>query len=284
MAFGPDTNNDLSLKGSLMRQWPGEKVSPPSPARDAAAEPEVAGDPNAAIFRLGDKGGDLLRLNMARLVSDGTLDPEKVGVLLGPLADSVRIASEKRKEEQRKQDANLRFMRALQEVHDRLREIEDKLAAKYGHNFAEDLARRYLKKEEADQILGIKDEEERRHRIALTIKEKINRGEITPKDIDNDPRLKELREWFETHEEKAKILKAEAEQAIEDVKAGKDIEISERKSLEAMHLADKNELKKIFSSSAAISLDDSNPNDKELDNLFASQDAFLPKSGGNSFS
>lgn len=181
MAFGPDTNNDLSLKGSLMRQWPGEKVSPPSPAPDAAAEPEIAGDPNAAIFRLGDKAGDLLRLNFARAVNDGTLSHEKIGVqLVGPLADAARTINEKRKEDQRRQDENLRFIRMIKALNDRLADLEQKMAdlatklrAKYGEGFIGSIAAAHLSEKE---IEGARSEEDQLKILAEKFLESDGKG------------------------------------------------------------------------------------------------------------
>lgn len=281
MAFGPGTTTgkDLTQKGSLKAQWPEAGALENLKGLDAEAEAQPVINADAAIFNLASSDGNLLRHNFAAAVQDGTLGTNQVSVQLGSVADTVRATAEKEKEERRKQDENLRFIRTLQDIQDRLRGIEDGLAAKYGKNFAEELAKRYLEKEEAERLLAIEDEEERKHQIALAIERRIEKGEIYAPEL-NTP---EYKEWRDTHKEKAKVLESQAEQAIADVKAGKEFNGDFNTARKANDKAEEDSLAKTFASSAVTTLDASNIIDQDMNDLFAANDGHKPKPGGRPF-
>jgi len=275
MAFGPGTGSqDLSRKGSLTAHWP---EADSLKGIEIVPEAVETASPDSSVFALGSREGDRLRHNFALAVKDGTL--EKSSVQLGPAADAARVMAEKQKEDRRKQDENLRFVRMLQDIQDRLRGIEAGLAAKYGKNFAEDLAKRYLKKEEAERLLTIQDDEERKHQIALAIKRRVDAGEIDAPELS----APEYKEWLETHEEKRSALEAQAQEAITDVKTGEKIEVSEQVAYEAKDLAKEDSLAKTFLDSALHSFDSSNDKNQNLDDMFASKDPSQPKPGGKPF-
>lgn len=281
MAFGPGTTTgtDLTQKGSLKAQWPEAGALENLKGLDAETETQPVINADAAVFDLANSDGNLLRHNFSAAVRDGTLGANQVSVQLGSVADTVRAAAEKEKEERRKQDETLRFIRTLQDIQDRLRGIEDGLAAKYGKNFAEELAKRYLEKEEAERLLAIEDEEERRHRIALAIERRIEKGEIYAPDL-NTP---EYKEWRDTHKEKASVLQAQAKEAIADAKAGKELNIAGEVEDQIRHTSSENELSKTFASSVVNALDASNSKGQNLDDLFVSSDSAQPKPAGKPF-
>lgn len=95
---------------------------------------------------------------------DGTLGANQVSVQIGPAADTVRATAEKEKEERRKQDENLRFMRMMKALNDRLAELEKemadlavKLRAKYGEDFIGGMAAAHLSDEELDRAQSEED-------------------------------------------------------------------------------------------------------------------------------
>ncbi|QOJ23780.1 MAG: hypothetical protein HRU78_09045 [Gammaproteobacteria bacterium] len=273
MALGPGTGSqDLSRKGSLTAHWP---EADSLKGIEIVPEAVETASPDSSVFALGSRQGDRLRHNFALAVKDGTL--EKSSVQLGPAADAARVMAEKQKEERRKQDENLRFVRMLQDIQDRLRGIEAGLAAKYGKNFAEDLAKRYLKKEEADRLLAIQDEEERKHQIALAIKRRVDKGEIDAPELS----APEYKEWLETHEEKRSVLEAQAQEAIADVKAGEKVEVSEQVAYKAKDLAKDNGLANTFLDASSNSIREANSGDQNLDDMFASGDSSQPKPNAN---
>lgn len=276
MAFGPGTTTgtDLTQKGSLKAQWPEAAVLENLKGLDADAEARPVIKADAAVFDLANSDGNLLRHNFAAAVQDGTLGTNQVSVQLGSVADTVRATADKEKEERRKQDENLRFIRMLQDIQDRLRGIEDGLAAKYGKNFAEDLARRYLEEEEAERLLAIENEEERRHQIALAIKRRVDSGEIHVSELDEEPRVEE---WLKLNEEKADVLKSQAREAIADVKAGEKIEVSEKVAYKAKDLVKEDGLARTFLEASDNSVRESNSKDSNLGELFATSDSSQPK-------
>jgi hypothetical protein len=148
------------------------------------------------------------------------------------------------------------------------------LAAKYGKNFAEDLARRYLEEEEAERLLAIENEEERRHQIALAIKRRIENGEIHVSELDEEPRVEE---WLKLNKEKADVLKSQAREAIADVKAGEEIEVSEKVAYKAKDLVKEDGLASTFLEASTNSVRESNSKDSSLGELFATSDSSQPK-------
>lgn len=281
MAFGPGTTTgtDLTQKGSLKAQWPEAGALENLKGLDAETETQSVINADAAVFDLANSDGNLLRHNFSAAVRDGTLGANQVSVQLGSVADAVRATAEKEKEERRKQDENLRFIRILQDIQDRLRGIEDGLAAKYGKNFAEDLARRYLEKEETERLFKIEDEEERKHQIALAIKRRVDSGEIHAPELSSP----EYKEWLDTHKEKERVLQAQAKEAIADAKAGKELNIAGEVEDQIRHTSSENELSKTFASSVVNALDASNSKGQNLDDLFASSDSAQPKPAGKPF-
>ena len=280
MAFEPGaTQSELTQKGSLKSRWPeaGTLENLKGPDADTEAQPVINAD--AAIFNLANRDGDLLRHNFAAAVRDGTLGVTQVSVQIGSAADTVRATAEKEKEERRKQDENLRFIRALQDIQDRLRGIEDGLAAKYGKNFAEELAKRYLEQEEAEQLLKIEDEEERKHQIALAIKRRVDNGEIYAPELSSP----EYKEWLDTHKEKERVLEAQAKEAIADGMVGKEFNGDFNTARKATSNAEEDGLAKTFASSALGSMRGEDVReDQRMDDLFAVSDN-SSKPGGKPF-
>lgn len=273
MAFGPGTTTgtDLTQKGSLKAQWPEAAVLENLKGLDADAEARPVIKADAAVFDLANSDGNLLRHNFAAAVQDGTLGTNQVSVQLGSVADTVRATADKEKEERRKQDENLRFIRTLQDIQDRLRGIEDGLAAKYGKYFAEELAKRYLEKEEAERLFKIEDEEERKHQIALAIKRRVDSGEIHAPELLSP----EYKEWLDTHKEKESVLEAQAKEAIADVKAGKELVVDRQTAYSARTMANNGDLKETFASSALEANRAPIEKDQNLDDLFAVSDSSL---------
>jgi len=281
MAFGPGTTTgtDLTQKGSLKAQWPEAAVLENLKGLDADAEARLVINADAAVFDLANSDGNLLRHNFAAAVQDGTLGANQVSVQLGSVADTVRATADKEKEERRKQDENLRFIRTLQDIQDRLRGIEDGLAAKYGKNFAEELAKRYLEKEEAERLFKIEDEEERKHQIALAIKRRVDSGEIHAPELSSP----EYKEWLETHDEKEKVLQSQAKEAIADAKAGKEFNGDLDTARKATSNAEEDGLAKTFASSALGSMRGEDAKEgQKIDDLFAVSDS-SSKPGGKPF-
>lgn len=59
-----------------------------------------------------------------------------------------------------------------------LQQIEDQLAARYGENFAENLAAEYLDEESYKRLISIEDKTERRRQIAVELNQGIRNGSI----------------------------------------------------------------------------------------------------------
>ncbi|SFL35950.1 hypothetical protein SAMN05216302_106717 [Nitrosomonas aestuarii] len=59
-----------------------------------------------------------------------------------------------------------------------LQQIEDQLAARYGENFAENLAAEYLSEESYKRLMSIEDKTERRRQIAVELYKGIEDGSI----------------------------------------------------------------------------------------------------------
>lgn len=182
MAFGPGTTTgtDLTRKGSLKAQWPEADALENLKGLDTEAEAQPVINADAAIFNLASSDGNLLRHNFAAAVRDGTLGVTQVSVQLGPAADTVRAMAEKEKEERRKQDENLRFMRMMKALNDRLAELEKemadlavKLRAKYGEDFIGGMAAAHLSEEELGRA---QSEEERLKLLAEKFLESDGKG------------------------------------------------------------------------------------------------------------
>jgi len=166
MAFGPGTTTgtDLTRKGSLKAQWPEAGALENLKGLDAETETQPVINADAAVFDLANSDGNLLRHNFAAAVQDGTLGANQVSVQLGSVADTVRATAEKEKEERRKQDENLRFMRMMKALNDRLAELEKemadlavKLRAKYGEDFIGGMAAAHLSEEELGRARSKED-------------------------------------------------------------------------------------------------------------------------------
>lgn len=166
MAFGPGTTTgtDLTRKGSLKAQWPETAVLENLKGLDADVEARPVINADAAVFDLANSDGNLLRHNFAAAVQDGTLGANQVSVQLGSVADTVRATADKEKEERRKQDETLRFMRVMKALNDRLAELEKemadlavKLRAKYGEDFIGGMAAAHLSEEELGRARSKED-------------------------------------------------------------------------------------------------------------------------------
>lgn len=166
MAFGPGTTTgtDLTRKGSLKAQWPETAVLENLKGLDADVEARPVINADAAVFDLANSDGNLLRHNFAAAVQDGTLGTNQVSVQLGSVADTVRATADKEKEERRKQDETLRFMRVMKALNDRLAELEKemadlavKLRAKYGEDFIGGMAAAHLSEEELGRARSKED-------------------------------------------------------------------------------------------------------------------------------
>jgi hypothetical protein len=92
------------------------------------------------------------------------------------------------KDEKRERD--MRFLLLLNDI----QQMELQLEAKYGENFAEQLAAEHLDEDTYNRIMEIEDQDERRREIAKALKEGIDNGTIDPAALDNDP---QIREWIE---------------------------------------------------------------------------------------
>jgi len=59
-----------------------------------------------------------------------------------------------------------------------IRQIEDQLAARYGENFAENLAAEYLSEETYKRLMEVEDKTERRRQIAVELNKGIRDGSV----------------------------------------------------------------------------------------------------------
>ena len=87
-----------------------------------------------------------------------------------------------------------------------LQQMEDQLAARYGENFAENLAAEYLNEESYKRLMSIEDKTERRRQIALELNQGIRDGSI---DADKIYGNSDFKNWLDTHE-KNRQLKLES--------------------------------------------------------------------------
>lgn len=87
-----------------------------------------------------------------------------------------------------------------------IQQIEEQLAARYGENFAENLAAEYLNEETYKRLMGIDDKTERRRQIALELNKGIQDGSI---DADIILGNSDFEGWLHAHdtEEQRRILK-----------------------------------------------------------------------------
>lgn len=131
-------------------------------------------------------------------------------------SSSANTKNERRAQERKEEEKRAFEGRMYQILMDQINKTENALMERYGKNFAEnilsDLAEKNLiEQEEYKAIMAIKDEDERRHAIAIAIQQGIIEGRISPSDIPNDP---QVQEWLELHTEKKKQIQNEATQLL----------------------------------------------------------------------
>jgi hypothetical protein len=87
-----------------------------------------------------------------------------------------------------------------------LQQIEDQLAARYGENFAENLAAEYLSEESYKRLMSIEDQTERRRQIAVELNKGIEDGSIDKGRIFENA---DMENWLKVHEaeEQQRVLK-----------------------------------------------------------------------------
>ena len=87
-----------------------------------------------------------------------------------------------------------------------LQQIEDQLAARYGENFAENLAAEYLSEESYKRLMSIEDKTERRRQIAVELNKGIEGGSIDKGRIFENA---DMENWLKVHEaeEQRRVLK-----------------------------------------------------------------------------
>ena len=87
-----------------------------------------------------------------------------------------------------------------------LQQIEDQLAARYGENFAENLAAEYLSEESYKRLMSIEDKTERRRQIAVELNKGIEDGNIDKGRIFENA---DMENWLKVHEaeEQRRVLK-----------------------------------------------------------------------------
>lgn len=87
-----------------------------------------------------------------------------------------------------------------------LQQIEDQLAARYGENFAENLAAEYLTEESYKRLMSIEDKTERRRQIAIELNKGIEDGSIDKGRIFENA---DMENWLKVHEaeEQRRVLK-----------------------------------------------------------------------------
>ncbi|SEN38597.1 hypothetical protein [Nitrosomonas marina] len=78
-----------------------------------------------------------------------------------------------------------------------LQQIEDQLAARYGENFAENLAAEYLDEESYKRLMSIEDKTERRRQIAVELNQGIRDGSI---DADKILGNSDFEGWLHAHD------------------------------------------------------------------------------------
>ncbi|ODS22819.1 hypothetical protein AB835_12145 [Candidatus Endobugula sertula] len=88
-----------------------------------------------------------------------------------------------------------------------IQQMELQLEKKYGENFAETLAAEYLDEETYQRLMEIQDQDERRTKIALALKEGIENGTIDLNKLD-DPKI---REWIDARSEQENHISIQAQ-------------------------------------------------------------------------
>jgi hypothetical protein len=78
-----------------------------------------------------------------------------------------------------------------------LQQIEDQLAARYGENFAENLAAEYLSEDSYKRLMSIEDKTERRRQIAVELNQGIRNGSI---DADKILGNSDFEGWLHAHD------------------------------------------------------------------------------------
>ncbi len=89
-----------------------------------------------------------------------------------------------------------------------IEQMENRLAAQYGENFAENLAAEFLDEETYKRLMEIEDQTERRRQIAFELNKAIESGSI---DADEVYRNSDFKDWLDTHkvERQHKLKKTE---------------------------------------------------------------------------
>lgn len=206
MAFEPGaTQSELTQKGSLKARWPEAGTLKNLKGLDADAEAQPVINADAAIFNLANSDGDLLRHNFAAALWNGTLGVTQVSVQIGSAADTVRATAEKEKEERRKQDENLRFMRMMKALNDRLAELEKemadlavKLRAKYGEDFIGGMAAAHLSEEELGRAQS--DEERLKFLAGKFLESDGKDGYRIKEEFKDSDEAKYIKHWAEAQE------------------------------------------------------------------------------------
>jgi len=97
---------------------------------------------------------------------------------------------------QKKRERNERMLALM--IHNMtLQQIEDQLAARYGENFAENLAAEYLSEESYKRLMSIEDQTERRRQIAVELNQGIRDGSI---DADKILGNSDFESWLHAHD------------------------------------------------------------------------------------
>jgi len=142
---------------------------------------------DAAINQIGDSletiRHDFYVMTKMAEAGDNTI----AGIMINQSGRTEFSALGETKDEKRERD--MRFLLLLNDI----QQMELQLEAKYGENFAEQLAAEHLNEDTYNRLMEIEDKDERRRAIALALKEGIENGTIDPNAID-DPQLKD---WIE---------------------------------------------------------------------------------------
>ena len=122
-------------------------------------------------------------------------------------------ASDAEKKERERKASSDTFM--LLVLLDQINALESDLAAKYGENFAEDMfadlhQQGLIDQEDYDRIMAIKDQDERRQAIAMSIQQGLDNGTITEADLEKHPW--DVREWMDPRVEREALIKMETGQ------------------------------------------------------------------------
>ena len=115
------------------------------------------------------------------------------GLQINPSGRMEHSSTTKKKEEKAKTD--LMIMAILER---QLQEIELAMARKYGEDFAEQFAAELLDEKTFEKLMQIKDPEERRKAIALSIHDGVKNGSIDATKAYQNP---DFKEWLDKHTE-----------------------------------------------------------------------------------